>query len=169
LDQSELSGVAINGDLETDGGGFGVGFYYQLAPIGDAFVTLAARYQERVIEDDEAIVSGASLLQFEQERTSFELSILGENKNWSQGAWRPYTAFGIRSTEAVENIDTSGGAPISDSDSTDVFAQFSAGIQYQWNRLSWFLEGTASTDSDDTLKLHTGVRLSLYPASAERE
>jgi len=59
IDQAEVSGVAINGDLDTSGNGFGVGFYYQFAPVGNTFLTLAARYQDRVLEDDEAIVSGA--------------------------------------------------------------------------------------------------------------
>ena len=158
VDESEVSGVAINGALDVEGDGFGLGYYYQLSSVGNAFITLAARYRVTLLEDDEPIVSGPSLLEFEQEQKMLELSVLGENKNWSRDGWQPYSAFGIRATQTTVEIATSGGAPISDSQSTDFSAQITGGIHYQWNWFSWFLEGTAGTESDNPWQLHTGIR-----------
>jgi len=158
LDAAEVSNSALTNDVDTDGDGFGVGFYYQLPTTGGAFFTLAARYREDDADDDETITAGPGFAELFQERSTFDISVLGEQEDWATGGWQPYSAFGLRFTDTTVDITTSGGALISDSDSTEFSAQFTAGLHYQKQRFSWFVEGTGSTEDDNPWQLHTGVR-----------
>lgn len=128
LDIVEVDDASLTGELDTDGDGSGIAFYYQLPTSEDVHITLAARYREDDLEDDQTILSGADTVDFLQERRFFDITVLGELANWARGGWQPYTGVGIRQIEIDTNISTSVGAPISDSGSTDFSTQFTLSL-----------------------------------------
>lgn len=159
---SEVDDVAINGDLDVEFTGSTFGFYYQLSAIRNTHLTVAFRHQEGESIDDAVILSGASRVNLEGDSSASEIALLVEHKTWARGNWQPYAGIGFRVTETTTDINTTGGRDITTTELTENTGELTAGLHYQRNLLSWFLEASASSSDDDPLQVHLGLRYGFF-------
>lgn len=162
---SQIDDLAVNGDLDVEFSGATYGLYYQLPKIRAFHLTLAIRQQSGDGEDDSVIVSGASRVNFLEERRATEIAVLLEQENWARGSWQPYVGIGFRVTDTDIGISTSGGRDITSNELTENTAQFTAGLHYQRNRISWFLEANAGSGDDFPWRLQSGLRFGFFHRS----
>jgi len=141
---SEADDVAVNGDLDLEFSGATVGAYYQLPDYRNTHLTVAIRVQDGENSNDAVILSGASRVDLVEESLATEIALLMEHKSWARGYWQPYAGIGFRVTETDTNVDTTGGR--------DIIS----------DRLSWFLEGSASSADDDPLRISLGLRYGFF-------
>ncbi len=160
--QSEESDVAINGSLDVEADGTGFGIYYQLPESRNMYLTAAIRQLTNNVTDSEIILSGSSQVGYLEKRVPTEITLLAEHSSWARGGWQPYVGLGYRQTKITTDISTTGGRQISQSKSVQNSGQFTGGLHYQYKKLSWFLEATASTAKDSPFQIHTGLRLGFF-------
>ncbi len=157
-----ISDFAVNGDLDTESSGVTGGLYYQLPKYKNTFLTLAVRSQRNDTSDDAIFLSGASRVMLAEESNAIEIALLAERETWARGNWQPYVGVGYRQTDTQTDIDTTAGRQIMSSEVTENTGEFTAGIHYQRKRLSWFLEGNASSANDSPWQLNTGLRFGFF-------
>lgn len=159
---SEQSDIAFNGDLDTESSGVTGGLYYQLPLIRNTHLTLAVRSHNNDTSEDEIILSGASRVVLAEESDAIEVALLAEHASWAKGNWQPYVGLGFRQTDRLTDINTTGGREIMSNELTENTGEFTAGLHYQRNKFSWFLEGNASSADDLPWQLHLGLRYGFF-------
>jgi len=155
--------IAINGDVAISAKGNGFSAYRQLDTYNNIHWTIGLRFHETEGENDAAIVSGGSRIEYSRDRFATEVAILAEHQNWANGkGLQPYVGFAVRQTERVTETKTSGGRPISLFEEKENTAHVTGGVHWQKRRWSLFGEASASNQKNAAWRLHLGLRYGLF-------